>query len=67
MRLRKRNFETLRAWHTWFAWHPVRTEGGDIVWLERVRRQLAGYRAPTSLRATPPTEDEKTIPVWTYV
>jgi len=35
----------LHWWHTWFAWHPVRTptkgrmSGQTLVWLERVERK----------------------------
>lgn len=27
-----------RKWHDWFAWHPVKTEDGWWIWLEKVRR-----------------------------
>jgi hypothetical protein len=27
------------AWHSWFAWRPVRTLHGDYVWLETVLRK----------------------------
>lgn len=26
-------------WHVWFAWHPVRTQAGQIVWMESVMRR----------------------------
>lgn len=26
-------------WHHWFAWHPVETESGQIVWLETILRR----------------------------
>ena len=25
-------------WAPWFAWHPVRTIGGRLVWLRRIER-----------------------------
>ena len=27
-------------WGHWFAWHPVFTQDGYFVWLERVKRKL---------------------------
>jgi hypothetical protein len=26
-------------WHKWFAWHPVKLENGDKIWLEFVLRK----------------------------
>ena len=26
------------VWHKWFAWHPVRIQGDELVWLEYVQR-----------------------------
>jgi len=31
--------ERLQEWHSWFAWHPVKAETGEIVWLEFVLRK----------------------------
>jgi hypothetical protein len=27
-------------WRQWFAWHPVRINGKELVWLEKVERKL---------------------------
>jgi len=27
-------------WHWWFAWHPVRTFDGRLIWLRWVKRRL---------------------------
>lgn len=36
--------EAIGPWETWFAWHPVRTFDGHLVWLTDVRRRpLALY------------------------
>lgn len=34
-------FDRLHEWHRWFAWHPVRLNGGDesCRWLEYVARK----------------------------
>jgi hypothetical protein len=39
MRFAVRSKPERTEWHSWFAWHPVRTLGGDYVWLERVLRR----------------------------
>jgi hypothetical protein len=26
-------------WHRWYAWRPVETEDGTVIWLEMVERQ----------------------------
>ena len=26
-------------WHEWYAWHPIMTDCGQIVWLEVVERR----------------------------
>jgi hypothetical protein len=36
MRFRPRN---RLHWHLWFAWYPVWTDDGLIIWLEKVRRR----------------------------
>ena len=33
-------------WNNWFAWHPVRTENGEWVWLETVERKWYHARIP---------------------
>lgn len=33
------------AWRQWFAWHPVRTSEGTLVWLRRTWRRTF-YAAP---------------------
>lgn len=31
-------------WHIWFAWRPVRTVGGELVWFKKIyRRQIVSY------------------------
>lgn len=25
-------------WSAWFAWHPIRTESGNFLWLQHVER-----------------------------
>lgn len=27
-----------KQWRPWFAWHPVRTLGGKLVWMKKVER-----------------------------
>ncbi len=34
------NYDYLFKWHRWFAWYPVRTDKGELVWLETVERRL---------------------------
>lgn len=29
-----------KKWHRWFAWHPVVTPDGTILWLETVERRV---------------------------
>jgi hypothetical protein len=36
--------QRLRAWHSWFAWKPVRLEGNVCVWLEQIQRKGCHYR-----------------------
>lgn len=39
-------FARLKAWHPWFAWHPVRVGNRDCRWLETVERKgqfFGGY------------------------
>lgn len=45
---RLRRFETLRdgnPWQQWFAWRPVRTVGGELVWWDTVYRQIGNSYA----------------------
>lgn len=42
MKLFKRKSIDKKYWHTWFAWHPVETAEGMIVWMERVWRRRTG-------------------------
>lgn len=28
------------TWHRWFAWHPVITQSGIVVWFEHVDRRI---------------------------
>lgn len=30
---------SLRQWHRWFAWHPVRVASRSCVWLEWIERR----------------------------
>lgn len=32
-------------WRRWFAWRPVLCDGGVVVWLEMVERQMVFYYA----------------------
>lgn len=32
----------LSEWHKWFAWYPVKTDIGLMVWLEFVDRKFTG-------------------------
>lgn len=32
-------------WRPWFAWRPVFTKGGELVWLKRIRRRSVAYSA----------------------
>ena len=27
-------------WNKWFAWHPVKTEDDEVLWLENVERRI---------------------------
>jgi hypothetical protein len=40
MKLRLTIDPALEDWHDWFAWFPVRTDEGYLVWLEYVRRRF---------------------------
>lgn len=31
--------ERKKQWHNWFAWHPVRLNANEVIWLETVRRK----------------------------
>lgn len=30
----------IAPWHDWFAWRPVRTWTGQLVWLQTVQRRM---------------------------
>lgn len=36
----KAKYETIRAWHRWFAWRPVRISDDELLWLEWVERKI---------------------------
>lgn len=36
----RRQLRNLSQWHDWFAWHPIITEAGEWIWLERVERKI---------------------------
>jgi hypothetical protein len=36
IKLRIKEKKDYRKWHLWFAWYPVKTEDGYIVWDEDV-------------------------------
>lgn len=36
-------FVVLKPWHEWFAWHPVRLESGERVWLQTVERRSVWF------------------------
>lgn len=42
MRIFSRNKRVIKKtdWHFWFAWRPVRINETELIWLERVERQL---------------------------
>jgi len=48
MRIAPKNKE---QWHSWWAWHPVRTKEGVLVWLEPVQRR---WNPDTNLRIIDP-------------
>lgn len=35
--------DRMEAWHTWFAWHPVRINTYQFAWLERLERKGCYY------------------------
>lgn len=39
MRWRTKIAEDFSRWHTWWAWHPVKTAGGTWVLFEKVWRK----------------------------
>jgi hypothetical protein len=47
---RQRVFKIIDEGDTIFAWLPKRTSSGTCVWLERVKRTLAGYRYGSQYR-----------------
>ena len=34
----------------WFAWRPVQTDSGEMVWLEKVRRDYGFYETKSNYR-----------------
>jgi len=47
----------------WFAWHPVETECGALVWLERVRREWDANRALSCIH---PDDRGEYVGGWRY-
>ena len=38
-----RDWKSYTQWQPWFAWYPVLTKQGVLVWLEIVYRRWDGY------------------------
>ncbi len=36
----RRQLKDLSQWHRWFAWHPIVTDCGRLIWLETVERKI---------------------------
>lgn len=53
---------SIYEWHRWFAWYPVTTNEGDVVWLETVNRKVDDYSEHRRLPKEP--VDDPPIQIW---
>lgn len=48
---RHAKIERLSKWHRKFAWWPIRTEGDNMIWMERIlRKGRVHYRSGGTIR-----------------
>ena len=54
---REKKEERLAKWHGWFAWHPVKTIEGKVLWFVRMKRRCTGWSGGDSWSGINDTRD----------
>ncbi len=54
---------TEKQWRPWFAWHPIRTLGGKLVWMKKVERY---WNPMTNLQSVHPEDRGEYAGSWEY-